>query len=393
MSDVLNPIQSTSYTSKDFQTIFPELLDLAKVLTSRWDPSMSNESDPGVVLLKLNAIIADKLNYNIDKNVLECFPLSVTQEKNARQLFDQLGYRMSWYKSAIANVSIKWNGDVKDGYVTIPAFTMVSDADNSVIYTLVGSPDGVDDDKFAVGSQNLYFNGNLLTFKAIQGIAITYDINGETTIRINHLDSNNRIYFNSYDVAENGIFITNVGQNNYTDWIKKDNLTVESLNNTYYSFGLSEDGTTCYIQFPDDAENVIKDGVNITYIKSTGTNGNIGINMLEKFYNDLYLTDVSGTNIVLDSDNVKITNYSSSSSGSNPETINEAYHNYKRVIGTFDTLVTLRDYINYIIRSGLVSNCFVCDRTNDIQCTYSIMTLDNEVDSIRTVQEQQYIYK
>ena len=86
-----NLISNLSYTEKDFQVIYPALLDLVRKLTSKWDPSASNESDPGVLLLKLNAIIADKLNYNIDKNVLECFPVSVTQDQNARQLFEQLG--------------------------------------------------------------------------------------------------------------------------------------------------------------------------------------------------------------------------------------------------------------------------------------------------------------
>ena len=71
-------ISNKSYTNKDFNTIYPELLDIVKKLTSKWDPSISNESDPGVVLLKLNAIIGDKNNYNIDKNILETFPVSVT---------------------------------------------------------------------------------------------------------------------------------------------------------------------------------------------------------------------------------------------------------------------------------------------------------------------------
>ena len=53
-------IASTSYTNKDFESVYSELLDLVKVLTYRWDPSISNESDPGVILLKLNAVIADK---------------------------------------------------------------------------------------------------------------------------------------------------------------------------------------------------------------------------------------------------------------------------------------------------------------------------------------------
>ena len=69
MSEMI--IDSTSYTNKDFRTIFPELLELVRGLTNTWDPVNSNESDPGVALLKIQAFIADKLNYNIDKNVLD----------------------------------------------------------------------------------------------------------------------------------------------------------------------------------------------------------------------------------------------------------------------------------------------------------------------------------
>ena len=111
-------IQNTSYTNKDFNSIYVELLDLVKKLTYKWDPSISNESDPGVILLKLNALIADKNNYNIDKNVLECFTCSVTQEGNARELFEQLGYSMKGTISAITAVALKWTGDqVKNGLV------------------------------------------------------------------------------------------------------------------------------------------------------------------------------------------------------------------------------------------------------------------------------------
>ena len=62
-------ISGLSYTNKDFNTIYSELLDLVKTLTNKWDPSISNESDPGVVLIKLGALLADKNNYNIDKNI------------------------------------------------------------------------------------------------------------------------------------------------------------------------------------------------------------------------------------------------------------------------------------------------------------------------------------
>ena len=97
---IQNPLGPLSYTNKDFESVYVELLDLVKKLTYKWDPSVSNESDPGVILLKLNALIADKINYNIDNNILECFPETVSQLSNARQLFAQLGYFMKWYRSA-----------------------------------------------------------------------------------------------------------------------------------------------------------------------------------------------------------------------------------------------------------------------------------------------------
>ena len=77
MSDELK-LSSISYTNKDFQEAYPELLQLAKELSYKWDPTISNEGDPGVVLIKELALAIDKINYNSDKNVLECFPLSVT---------------------------------------------------------------------------------------------------------------------------------------------------------------------------------------------------------------------------------------------------------------------------------------------------------------------------
>ena len=60
-----------SPTNKDFAQIWTEIIDVASKISTRWDPVSTNESDPGIVLLKVLVGIADKLNYNIDKNILE----------------------------------------------------------------------------------------------------------------------------------------------------------------------------------------------------------------------------------------------------------------------------------------------------------------------------------
>ena len=385
--DIVNPIQNTSYVNKDFESVYAELLDLVKELTYKWDPSISNESDPGVILLKLNAIIADKMAYNLDKNILECFPLSVTQEGNARQLFEQLGYYMKWYRGATTNISIKWIGENTSSTYTIPAFTMVSDYDSSIVYTLVGP--SLSNNLYAVGDQILNTDGTITVFKAIQGIPVRYDINGETLIRFSALDSNRRIYFNSSDVAENGIFITNRGANNYSEWTKVDNLTLQAVSdrNRFFKFGVTTDGTTCYLEFPDNAESLFGEGLEITYIRTLGVNGNIPSRTIEKFYQDL--VPVENNSIILNSDNTLITNVNSASNGVDPEGINDAYRGYKRTVGTFDTLVTLRDYFNYIVSAeGLVSNAIVSDRTNDIQTTYKVVSKKSLLDNVVTYIEK-----
>lgn len=89
---------------------------------------------PGVVLVKLMAILGDKLNFNIDKSALECFPASVTQRKNARQIYNLIGYKMKWYQSATATIGIKLKAAISEE-ITIPAFTAITNSENTITYT------------------------------------------------------------------------------------------------------------------------------------------------------------------------------------------------------------------------------------------------------------------
>ena len=372
-----NLLSNMSYTNKSFQDVYEEMLELAKKISYRWNPSESNESDPGVVLLKLCAILADKLNYNIDKNVLECFPVSVTQESNARNLFAQLGYFMHWYKGASTNIQIAWK-DTDTGYVyNLPRFSMVSNDDNSIVYTLVEDC-------------SISADGSTATCSAIQGVIQDFMINGDSLITTANLDSNNRIYFNSYNIAENGIFIKNA-LFGYDDWKKVDNLNIESFGKPIYKFGVDPYDGVCYLEFPEDAYDIFGDGITIKYIVTDGEDGNISARVINKFFNDpsaYYVdTDNNEQSLLLTTANINVTNLDSARNGENPETIEDAYKNYQKTIGTFNTLVTLRDYNNAIRTAkinnvNIVSNGFVTDRTNDIQCSYKIVTDVQDIQKI-----------
>ena len=186
---------------------------------------------------------------------------------------------MRWYKGAETTISLKWIGDKNsEKLYTIPAFTMICDEDSSIIYTITQSV-------------TFNLNGEYVTAPCIQGTAKQYTINGNETITSQNLDSNNRLYFPDYFVAENGVFITNINSNNYTSWKKVDNLYTESYGEKIYKFGISHDGKSCYIEFPEDTDDIFGEGINITYILTNGYEGNISANVLSQFYNEVSVTD------------------------------------------------------------------------------------------------------
>lgn len=375
-------ISNISYTNKDFRSIYPELIDLVKKLTNKWDPEITNESDPGLILLKLNAIIADKNNYNIDKNILEAFPLSVTQYGNARKIYDILGYKMKWYQSATTTLSMVNNyGDLSgltikspgSDNIIFPIFTMFSNDSGDNVYTLIKP----------VTTKSLAIGIPLTELPIIEGTNYTYELNGDTLITLNSLDADLRLYFKEPYVAENGIFIKNSNTDSWNStWNKVDNLAAETLNQKIFEFGVLPNSNICYIQFPQDIGNLIGDGLNIQYIISSGVKGNVSAKEINTCTVDIIATDTNSNEVNLN-DSIIILNPTASTNGRDPETLDEAYRNYKKTVGTFNTLVTCRDYENYIYNEGdginnLVSNIVVSDRTNDFNSIY-VQTDENNV--------------
>ena len=384
-------ISNISYTNSDFRTIFPQLLDTAKKLSNKWDPSLSNESDPGNILLKEAAIIGDKNNYHIDKNVLECFPLSATQQSTARQLYDLAGYNMHWYRSGYAIIqlsllksitNINSENDLELDYIKLEPGRQVCDSTGEYVYSLLQST-------------TLSTLGRIESVEAIQGTIEQYEINGDYDITIDNLDENLRIYFPQNYIAENGVFVydkdvdvQNVGYHNNYDatsqlgyWGKVDNLTQYPAKSKVFKFGLDLDSDKCYIQFPEEIISLIGSGLHIYYTITKGNDGNVKASVLNSFVNDI--VEQGDEDSVSLNQYIKVSNLPSIG-GVDPETLQSAYKNYKRTIGTYDTLVSRRDYNNAIYNLkkddeknlNLVSNAFVTDRVSDINCSQSVIVND-----------------
>lgn len=381
-------LSTISTTEKDFNAIYPELLDTVKKLTNRWDPSQSNESDPLVVLIKELAIMGDKLNYNIDKNILENFPLSVTQLSNARKIYDVLGYNMRWYQSALGTVNFKLKDTIENlkisgTYFEVPIFTEITDSDKgSVLYTTLESARLSD---VSVGKD----------VTCIQGKVHILTVNGNDYITLNDLDEDLRIYLPETTVAQNGIFVAKyIGENtfsgySYTDsssWRAVDNLLTYDAGQKIFEFGLTSDGSRAYIQFPQDVASIMKSeeasALQIRYTTTDGLSGNVKSLTLSTFVNEINAIGLDDSTISM-SENIRIRQVSPITNGLDPETIDEAYKNYKKSVGRFNTLVTRRDYESFIYNDAkdssnmpLVSNVVVADRTCDINYTNHITTWD-----------------
>ena len=426
--NVENYLTNLSYINKDFPTLWNEILETVPKLTNKWVPNEANESDPLVVLLKELAIIADKLNYNIDKNVLELFPATLTQERSAYNVYQSLGYVPDWYVSATTDLTVIYSGiintatpdvfsgkiNVGETTVTLPKFTPITNEDQTVNYVTLENVN------IYVGLVSKYI------VPVMEGTINDFTINGATQITVENLDSQNRLFFTETNIAQNGIFISNYSDfrdfNHYllsnevvadttNLWVRVDNLNQYEAGSRVYRLGIDAVTNSVYVQFPDDIGTLIEDGIYIKYILSSGEEGNVGTNELNQFLNEIELpimtVDSSGKKVQVQSattsdgnsvecklvvNNFTLTNTASAQNGANPLDIEQMHEEYNKIVGVFDTLVAVRDYENFIYQSTyldgshVVSNIRVSDRSNDLYGTLSHIILGND-GSVSTITE------
>lgn len=391
-------ISNLNYINKDFNSTWEEILEVVPKLTNKWNPNESNESDPLVVLLKELGIVTDKINYNVDKNTLEAFPDLLTQLRAAYSVFGSMGYVPQWYRSALVNVTFLYNGgagattasSVEAGIEwTLPRFTAVSNEDYTAQYVTL---EPLTFTTGEISSQQVL---------AIEGTLNDLEVNGSTQITLDCLDSSNRLYFLQPNVAQNGIFISSSGtfddisieDTSYDvestgediTWHRVTNLYQQLPGNKVFKFGIDPVTGSTYIQFPDDIGDLIGSGLYIKYILSNGESGNIKSGTITDFPSSISIspdTTSSESLSITSADNLTVSNNASTQNGKDPETIEEMQANYNRVVGTFNTLVTIADYENYLytrtdaVGRPFVSNIKVSDRSTDLYTSYSVKTLN-----------------
>lgn len=377
-----------SPTKKDFVQIWNELLEVAGKLSERWDPTSTNESDPGIVILKALTGIADKLNYNIDKNILEAFMPTASQEDSMRKLCEMLGYNIKYYQSAKTDVTIKYYNPeptederlaIEEGLL-IPKFTVLTNNDQDISY-------------FTINETPYYISSDSpsQTIECMEGQIVQCEsINDNNVISVNQISENNRFYLPETQIAENGIFIYNIFYSDIlsssksgivedgTPWQKVDNLNTHVRGSRIFKFGYDSYESRPYIEFPEDYSDLFGEGILLYYTRTNGVNGNISPRTLTQ----LELPNTEEWSKV-SAESFSVENVFSATTGANVETIKQAYNNFKKTIGTFDALVTCRDYMNKIYTMvnstgrPYVSNILVTDIRNDLNKAVTICSCDD----------------
>lgn len=370
-----------SATKQDYYQVWNELLEVASKLSTRWDPTNTNESDPGIVLLKVLTAITDKLNYNIDKKTLEMFLPTCAEWTSMQRLTEMLGYNMHYYISAETDVtvSIDVNGLELSGDesfpttgVVIPQFTAFTDTDGEI--------------SFVSTESTIVYANQPKNISCLEGQMCQCESDNNNLITLQQLDDQYRYYLPESQIAENGIFIYAKDTSTSTEywserWELVDNLNVASTNDNIYSFRYDSERGLPYLQFAPTISNSIKNGLVIYYIRTNGAGGNISAATLTTFTTPSEWDNNENSVIKqLTADNFTVTNYNSTNNGQDIESMDDAYKNYKKTIGVYDTLVTCRDYMNKIYlltdnsNNSLVSNVLVTDKYSDINVGTQLIT-------------------
>jgi len=326
------------FYSTDFIKDYEDILKLVKTLTNKWDPSISDEADPGVVLIKLATLMKDKLSYKQDLSEAQAYLDTVSDRQAAFELLQMLGYVMKNKISSTGIISIHNTGDAN---LDLEAFnTVFSNSDDSITFFLL-----------PVGAAIFTIQGNSsASLRMMEGSPFDITKEGIDYFNIKDIDESGRLYLGKSGLAQNGVFIgeetETAGTYDYTKW---SNIEASVLYpKDKYFFVLTNSEGENYIQFPKNFETLI--GAKNFKIKATyskGAGGNISAGTLSKI-----------NKINVNSEVLTISQPNDIISGYNEETISQGIQNYYNTLDVFNTLVTSNDYNEAIknIRNPEISN-------------------------------------
>ena len=396
------------YTSRDYESIMKDFWDIVPKMTELWKPEAN--ADPGVVLGKFLASIADMLGVNVDWLANELFAPSVSQRKNAEKLFGLIGYELGWYTAARTEVTFTNSGSTTIkldfgfngvNFCTLNAYADITNQSRVITYNILpltnkyGAKETrsrrvvktenlnvfADSDEVTLGA------GESVTRVAIEGELRSYSVSVEQVKNNNYI-----IKLPSQHIDTTAIWIKAKSSQNAdgflaTQWIQCSSpaefITPEPrFAVTYDTYSNAQVQVSNYL---NQLENYDNNYLTVYWIDCSGVIGCVGENVLQNYLQakntDGAYTDQSGDLTISNLSNTVELPHTHTVTGRSPETAREAYYNSRNYINTWDSLITLPDFNRFLNREPGVDCGLVIDCQKALEINMAIFDDENLTDS------------
>ena len=397
MADTSTNNGIVKYSSRDYDSIMNDFWSVVPTLTESWQPE--SDSDPGVVIAKYVASVADVLGVNLDLQANEVYAPSVSQRKNAEKIFSLIGYDLGFYTAATTEVTFTNNtednltidfGFNGSDFCTVNAYTDITDEDRVITYNILPMTSSYGDsesrsvrqiiastiDIFAENDPVTLAPNESCTRVAVEGELRSYNVsvasvkanNYIITLPSQHIDTT-RVWVKAKSSLSAESFLTTQWRqvSNTADFVDPEPLFAV----TYDNYSNAQITISNYL---NQLENYENNYLVIYWIDCSGVIGCVGEDVLS----NLVFAKEQSTS--LESADITISNLSNTVelphtytvTGASPETAHEAYLNSRNYINTFDSLVTLPDYIRFLRRSAGVDCGTVLDCQKALEYNLSV---------------------
>lgn len=377
-----------SYTSRDYDSLVKEFWQIVPMLTDLWKPEA--DADPGVVLGKFLASVADMLGVNLDWCVNELFAPSVTQRKNAEKLFALIGYDLGFYTAARTEVTFTNNsaspisinfGFNGANFSTLNAYSDITNQSRVITYNILpmtnsmGAKETRSKRSILTENLNVFVENDIVklnpgqscTRVAIEGELRSYSLSVADIKKSNYI-----FKLPSQHVDTTAIWVRGNPTSNFdpsykdVQWIQcispADFIVPEPrFAVTYDSYSNAQIQISNYL---NQIENYANNWITVYWIDCSGVIGCVGENVLTNFLPAVNSSTSpnSGDIAIANLANTVELPHTYTVTGRSPETAKEAYFNSRNYINTFDSLVTLPDFNRFLNREpgvdcGVVLDC------------------------------------
>lgn len=378
------------YTSRDYESIMADFWDLVPKMTELWKPEA--DADPGVVLGKFLASVADMLGVNLDWLANELFAPSVSQRKNAERLFGLIGYELGWYTAARTEVTFTNNTDRTiefdfgfngANFATLNAYTDITNQARVITYNILPLTNkyGATETRSrrAVKTENLNVFADSDKVELEPGESVTrVAVEGEFryyAVSVDYIRKNNYVInIPSQHIDTTAIWIKAKSSKDADDFMATQWIQCNSAAEfvtpeprfavTYDNYSNAQIQISNYL---DQLETYDENSyIMIYWLDCSGVIGCVGTDVLSNYLqakpSENLPDETSGDYAISNLSNTVELPHTNTVTGKSPETAKEAYFNSRNYINTWDSLITLPDFNRFLNREpgvdcGLVIDC------------------------------------